>query len=80
MVFVVENAVHPQGNTSSATYEQPLNERMRTFLRLEFLHQQTEHHSDESSDIASRQAINGNVGMITPLLRRSTGCSKSAPS
>lgn len=59
MVFVLENAVHPQGKASAATYEQPLNERMRTFLRLEFLHQQTEHHSEESSDIASRQAING---------------------
>ncbi len=59
MVFVVENATDAPGQASAAIYEQPLNERMRTFLRLEFLQQQTEHHSAESSDIATRQAVNG---------------------
>jgi hypothetical protein len=28
-------------------FEQPLSERMRTFLRIEFLHEQTRFHADE---------------------------------
>jgi cell division protein ZapD len=38
-------------------YEQPLNERMRTFLRLEFLYQQFCYHKDRSDACATRAAM-----------------------
>ena len=38
-------------------YEQPLNERMRTFLRLEFLYQQLLYNRESESDWASRATI-----------------------
>ncbi len=39
------------------TYEQPLNERVRTFLRLEFLFQQTDHALKGTSPWDSRAAL-----------------------
>ena len=39
------------------TYEQPLNERMRTFLRLSFLLDQAEFHAQGSSTWQSRAAV-----------------------
>jgi len=53
----------PAGNVaahaaaSHAHYEQPLNERMRTFLRLEFLYQQILYNSELESDFATRATI-----------------------
>jgi cell division protein ZapD len=38
-------------------YEQPLNERMRTFLRLEFLYTQATYHSELPSSWSSRAAV-----------------------
>lgn len=38
-------------------YEQPLNERMRTFLRLEFLYTQVLYHSESPSPWSSRAAV-----------------------
>jgi len=38
-------------------YEQPLNERMRTFLRLEFLYTQASYHAESPSPWSSRAAI-----------------------
>jgi len=38
-------------------YEQPLNERMRTFLRLEFLYIQATYHSESPSPWSSRAAV-----------------------
>ncbi len=38
-------------------YEQPLNERMRTFLRLEFLYTQAAYHSESPSPWSSRAAV-----------------------
>ena len=38
-------------------YEQPLNERMRTFLRLEFLYTQATYHSESDSSWSSRAAV-----------------------
>lgn len=58
-----------QRDAAIATYEQPLNERMRTFLRLEFLYRQTEYHVADSSDTASRKAIDGMLE-ITAILTR----------
>jgi len=38
-------------------FEQPLNERMRTFLRLDFLYNQALHHNEMASSWGSRAAI-----------------------
>ena len=38
-------------------YEQPLNERMRTFLRLEFLYVQASYHSEFESPLSARSAV-----------------------
>jgi cell division protein ZapD len=38
-------------------YEQPLNERMRTFLRLEFLYSQASYHSESPNPWSSRAAV-----------------------
>jgi cell division protein ZapD len=50
-------------------YEQPLSERLRTFLRLEYLYQQLLFHMDQSSQWASRGAV-GNVLDIVAILTR----------
>jgi cell division protein ZapD len=39
------------------TYEQPLNERMRGFMRLEFLWQQLSHHASVPNPWSSRSAV-----------------------
>ena len=38
-------------------YEQPLNERMRTFLRLEFLYTQATYHSESANPWSARAAV-----------------------
>lgn len=39
-------------------YEQPLNERMRTFLRLDFLYQQALYHEEREDSWSTRAAMN----------------------
>ncbi|MCX7058190.1 MAG: cell division protein ZapD [Proteobacteria bacterium] len=41
----------------SIVFEQPLNERMRSFLRLEFLYQQATYHNDTPTSWSSRAAV-----------------------
>jgi len=54
---------HPDPRTdaepdpSPVVYEQPLNERMRTFLRLEFLYTQATYHSELPNAWSSRAAV-----------------------
>jgi len=43
--------------TAPVVYEQPLNERMRTFLRLEFLYTQATYHSESESPWSARAAV-----------------------
>ena len=43
--------------TDMVVYEQPLNERMRTFLRLEFLYSQALYHLESPEAGASRSAV-----------------------
>ena len=50
-------------------YEQPLNERMRTFLRLEYLYQQFLYHIELRSEWASRNAISSLLDIIAILSR-----------
>lgn len=51
-------------------YEQPLNERVRTFLRLEFLFQALAYRTSGTSEWDSRGAVN-NILHITDILSRS---------
>lgn len=51
------------------TYEQPLTERMRTFLRLEFLFRQAIHHASGESTWESRAAVASLLDVLTILGR-----------
>src|SRR6202789_3194963 len=50
---------HTQADLEAApiVYEQPLNERMRTFLRLEFLYTQATYHSESANAWSARSAV-----------------------
>src|ERR1041384_5001085 len=43
--------------TGSLVFEQPLNERMRTFLRVDFLYNQALYHNEMASQWGSRAAM-----------------------
>lgn len=51
------------------TFEQPLSERMRTFLRVEFLYGQTLFHVDEPTEFSSRAAVAALLEILTILGR-----------
>lgn len=42
---------------AALVFEQPLNERMRTFLRIDFLYGQASYHNDRASEWGSRAAV-----------------------
>ena len=46
-------------------YEQPLNERMRTFLRVEFLFQQALYHNSTPTSWSSRAAVSSLLEILT---------------
>jgi cell division protein ZapD len=50
-------------------FEQPLTERMRTFLRIEFLYGQTLFHVDDPTDYGARAAVTGLLEILTILGR-----------
>jgi len=50
-------------------YEQPINERMRTFMRLEFLYQQLLYNCEADSDWATRGAISSLLEIMAILTR-----------
>ena len=50
-------------------FEQPLTERMRTFLRVEFLYDQTLFHIEDPTQFGTRAAISGLLEIITILGR-----------
>ena len=54
---------------STIVYEQPLNERMRTLLRLEHLFDQTNHALKESSAWDHRRAVSGIIEILSLLER-----------
>jgi cell division protein ZapD len=46
-----------QAAAAPVVFEQPLNERMRTFLRLDFLYQQALYHEERADSWATRAAV-----------------------
>ena len=69
MFTLAEEIPETTSGNRSAEYEQPLTERMRTFLRLEFLYQQMLFHSETESDWSSRAAISSLLEITAILMR-----------
>jgi len=65
MIEYPAEVAHPQLNADSITFEQPLNERMRTFLRLEFLYRQATFHAGDSTDFGARAAVGSLLEILT---------------
>jgi cell division protein ZapD len=59
----------PATSTATGLYEQPLSERMRTFLRLEFLYQQFCFNLEQTSEWGSRAAITSMLDIVAILGR-----------
>lgn len=57
--LMFEPATDPRAEPEPITYEQPLNERMRVFMRLEFLWQQLSYHAGLPNPWSSRSAVSG---------------------
>ena len=58
--FALAEAAHPDARPARCgdlVFEQPLNERMRTFLRLDFLYNQALYHNEMASQWGSRAAM-----------------------
>lgn len=61
--------IAPQSSAAVTNYEQPLSERMRTFLRLEFLYQQMLYNGEREADWATRAAISTLLELLAILSR-----------
>ncbi|MEO1035078.1 MAG: cell division protein ZapD [Pseudomonadota bacterium] len=57
MIRAASGSEATAGSSQRAEFEQPLTERLRTFLRLEFLYKQVCFHMDSDADYSSRAAI-----------------------
>lgn len=66
---MAEPATTAEPAAEAAVYEQPLNERMRTFLRLDFLYTQALYHNEKGSPWGSRAAVNSLLDMLSILTR-----------
>jgi cell division protein ZapD len=60
---------NPVAGKNLVDYEQPLSERMRTFMRLEFLYQQLLYNSELETDWATRAAVSGLLDIVAILTR-----------
>src|SRR5690606_28135325 len=52
------------GVAAPLIYEQPLNERMRTFLRLDYLYNQALYHNEKASQWGSRAAVSSLLDIL----------------
>lgn len=59
----------PMTNTKQVVYELPLNEKMRTFIRLEFLFNEIEHHLQGDTVWDIRSAVNTFIATLSVLCR-----------
>jgi cell division protein ZapD len=62
----------PAGNDEVLIFEQPLNERMRTFLRLDFLYSQALYHNEAPSPWGSRAAMSSLLDILAITTRGDT--------
>ena len=63
------NAPVRQEARDTIVYEQPLTERMRTFLRIEFLARQAQHHTRQPSAWSSRAAMTSLIEILAIVSR-----------
>ncbi len=63
------NKIKAQAASDIMHYEQPLSERMRTFLRLEFLYQQMLYNNEQEADWATRAIISTLLEVLAILSR-----------
>jgi cell division protein ZapD len=56
-------------NDRTLIFEQPLNERMRTFLRLDFLYSQALYHSEAGSQWGTRAAVTSLIDILAIITR-----------
>ncbi len=66
---MAEPAVTTEPASELSTFEQPLNERMRTFLRLDFLYNQALYHNEKGSAWGSRAAVGSLLDILAILTR-----------
>lgn len=57
MMDTARNLADPNRAAERMTYEQPLSERMRTFLRIEFLRAQADYHAKDLRGFGARAAV-----------------------
>jgi cell division protein ZapD len=69
MTDPAENVTQSTSEDAFIRFEQPLTERMRTFLRLEFLFDQALFHAKEPTDYATRASIASLLEILTILGR-----------
>ncbi len=61
---VAERSETTAGSAAPLIFEQPLNERMRTFLRLDFLYNQALYHNEKASQWGSRAAVGSLIDIL----------------
>lgn len=61
-------------DSGPVAFEQPLNERMRMFLRIEFLYQQARFHARQASDFSTRAAVTSLLEILA-ITSRGDACS-----
>ena len=66
---MVKPAMTFEPQTAAGDYEQPVSERMRTFMRLEFLYRQMLYNSERETDWATRATVGGLLEMLAILSR-----------
>ena len=59
--------------SAPTVYEQPLNERMRTFLRLDFLYQQAMYHEERGDSWSTRAALSSLLEILAITARGEIG-------
>ena len=59
----------PGPEAEPSIFEQPLNERMRTFLRLDFLYSQALYHNEKASPWGTRAAVDSLLDILAILTR-----------
>ena len=69
MVSPMEKAAQPVTHGDLLCFEQPLTERMRTFLRLEFLYEQARFHMDGDGDFSARATVSSILEILAILGR-----------
>jgi cell division protein ZapD len=69
MAVTAPRASAPATCRRLAEYEQPINERMRTFMRLEFLYQQMLYNTEDEADWATRAATSSLLEIMAILTR-----------